>query len=296
MTLVGRWDDASELLEKQISSAVKRRDMKAQAALRTEQARVLVDRNAYHRRDTNSARRALEQAVVLVRQTADAKVAADLTHYLGQLHYGEAFATRNFGVPRVFFQEALAARDRMRDKRGLAESYFYLGLTYEQPGDPDTALTNYRKSLFYAQEAEDQVLESYAHRHIGGIEEERGQLDAAERSIRRSVELRRRTGFTVTLPFALIQLADFVERRRKDPDQAVRLLTEAVEVATKSRSTRAIQAARSELARLALSKNDAAAALVHAEAALAAARDFADPEGVQAAEKQVAEVRQKLAG
>src|SRR5262249_21102422 len=174
---------------------------------------------------------------------------ADAVQCLGQHEYSKAFATRNWQAPRGRFLEVIEARERLGDLRGLAESHFYLGLTYEQDGQPELAMQNYRKSLSLSEQIGDPVLQSYAHRHIGGLQEEQGELDMAERSISRSLALRRQSGFTVGVPFALLQMADFVERHRGGEQQAIPFLEEAVDVAERSHSTRALSAARLELAR-----------------------------------------------
>ena len=76
-----------------------------------------------------------------------------------------------------------------------------------------------------------------------------------------------------------------------DPERAVKLLQEAVDVAKSARSTRALSAAHAELARLSLAGKRTREAAAHAEAALAAAREYGDPETIAAAEKLLASSR-----
>ncbi len=295
LTRSGRWDDAAAMLNGNIASARRTGDRKAEAALAVELGRVLLDRNAYHRRNPSAALAALDTALAVARESGEPQSEADAIQYLGQFHYGDAFATNDWETPRSFFLQALRKRERLGDRRGLAESYFYLGLTFEQEGRPEPAMDCYEKSLALSEEIGDRALQSYAHRHIGGIEEERGELEAAEGDISCSLELRRAAGFSVLVPFALLQKADFVAGHRGDDEEAARLLGEAIDVAEASRSTRALAAARIELARVYLKGNDARRALSYARCARESARRFGDPEELKSIEEQLAEIQRRLA-
>jgi hypothetical protein len=155
-------------------------------------------------------------------------------------------------------------------------------------------MQNYRKSLSLSEEVGDPVLQSYAHRHIGGLQEEQGEFDAAEQSISQSLALRRQAGFTVGVPFALLQMADFVERHRGGPRLAIPLLQEAIDVAERSHSTRALSAARLELVRHYLTSHRLRKALSYAKCARRSALEFGDAEEVSGVDKQISDIRQRL--
>jgi len=292
--LAGRWTEAERLLTRELERQP-RTEAVARARLLAERGRVLADRNSYGRRDPASARRALEEALAAAREASDPVSEAVALQSLAQMRYGETFETGDWEGVRSDFEPVIALRERAGDRRGLAESYFYLGLTYEQDGRPDEALPLYRRSLEISRELGDGVLQSYPHRHIGGIEEERGELDAAERDISTSLELRRRAGVVVTLPFALLQKADFLERRRGRKDEAMRLVEDAIDAAEAAHSPRALAAARRELSRMLEESGRVRRSLRYAECARDAAAAFGDPGELRAAEERVARLRSAIA-
>ena len=244
MTLEGRWDAALATLD-----AGDARDRRASAAIRTERGRVLMDRSFFHRRDPAPARAALEEGRRLAKAAGDDATAAAADQGLGQLDYNDAFETKDWKKPRAAFESVLAVRERIGDRRGAAETLFYLGLTYEQDGQPGPAFERYEKSLAISEEVEDLVQQSYARRHMAGIQEERGELAAAEKNIAAEIDLRRRGGFAVGVPFALLQQADFLTAHGGDPNEAARLLDEAVSLAENVRQhPRALRGAGRALA------------------------------------------------
>ena len=218
LTLAGNWERALALLDAAEGRAGAS-DPRAKAALAAERGRVLMDMNFFHHRAPAPARAALEEAQRLAKAAKDRIVAADVAQSLGQLSYSAGFETRDWKTPRSAFEKVLAEREKLADRRGLAETLFYLGLTYEQDGQPGPALERYQKSLAIAEETGDLVQQSYARRHIAGIQEERGEYSSAEKNIAAELDLRRRGGFAVGVPFALLQQADFVAARGGDPKE-----------------------------------------------------------------------------
>jgi tetratricopeptide (TPR) repeat protein len=290
MTLHGDWDAAVERLDSALMTA--RGDDATEALLRVERGRVLADRNFFHRSDPGRARQAIGAGLRSARRARHEPSVADGTQALGQLYFSQAFRTHDWEKPRRLFREAVALRERLGDTRGVAQSTFYLGLTFEQqsPAQIDVALEHYRRALSLSTDAGDKVLQSYAHRHIGGIKEERGQIDEAFLDISRSVELRREGGFTVGVPFALLQKADFVAKHRQRLDEAIMLTEEAISVAEAAHSTRALAETNAALAQFTLQSGHRASAAHLLERAVAHAKTFGDPELVRALEKELATV------
>jgi tetratricopeptide (TPR) repeat protein len=293
MTLEGRWDEAVAALNAAVARAKHDGDGKRETALRVELLRVVQDRSSYNRRDPGTVAEALEAAQSAARKAGDPKVDADLAQSVGQVRYSEAFSSGDWQTPRGLFLRALEGRKRAGDRRGESESLFYLGLTYEQAGEKAPARERYEASLAISEKIQDASLQSFAHRHLGGLLEEEGRLDAAYEHIARSVALRREARFFSLLPFALIQQADFLAQHRGQRAQAIALLDEAIDVAEDSRSTRALSAARLSLAKLLSETGDATGALSVAQCGLRAARDFGDREGIAEAEKQVADLERR---
>jgi tetratricopeptide (TPR) repeat protein len=285
LTLRGDWDVAIGRLEPAIQGAVERRDRVEEAILRTELARVLADRNFFRQADPARAREAVDRALRAARAAQHDASIASATQALGQLHYSAAFRTKDWKTPRDIFKRVIAMRTKLGDRRGLAQSYFSLGLTYEQDLEPKQAEVWYRKSLALAEAIGDPVQQSYAHRHIGGLHEERGELDLALHHISREVALRREGGFAVGVPYALMQLADFVDQRQGRRDEAIKLLEEAIDLAEQAHSTRALSAAQSSLAKLQMANHNAPLAVSFLRCALDNARAYGDGDAVRETEK-----------
>ncbi len=305
LTLAGRWDDALARTSAAAARAKTAGDARAEAVLAVERGRVMADANFFRRFDPRGARAALEEGMRLARAANDERAIADATQYLGQLVYSEAFETKDWKTPRATFEALVPVREKLGDRRGLAQTYFYLGLTYEQDEQPVPALSNYEKSLAITLETGDIVQESYARRHIGGIQEERGELAAAEKNIAAEIDLRKRGGFLVGIPFALRQQADFVAAHGPGTKEmakkaAMKVLEEAIATAEKCGSTRGLYLSRLDLSRLALETGDVRRSETLAAAGLEAAKAFGSASAIKQAEDQVAAVRtalqQKAAG
>jgi tetratricopeptide (TPR) repeat protein len=293
MTLSGDWDGAIARLEPAIAGA--KGDPVREAALRTELGRVLADRNFFHQSDPESARRTLESALSAAQRAHYRPAIADAIQYLGQLYFAEAFHTQDWRKPRALFLRAISLRRGLKDQSGLAQSYFYLGLTYEQqtPARKDLALRHYRHSLALSTAIGDKVLQSYAYRHIGGLREEAGDLDGALRDIDRSIQLRREGGFAVGLPYAMLQKADFLVQHYARRGESIDLLEHAVDLAEAAHSTRALSEVQLALGRLQMEKGDHAEAASFLECALDHAQDFGDPEAIRTIEQYLTNARLK---
>lgn len=296
LTFEGRWDEALTALNAGIGRATENRDTRAEAALRVELLRVVHDRSSYHRRDPEAVAEALVAAQTAAQKARVPKIDADLAQSVGQIRYSDAFSNGDWQTPRALFVRAREGRKRAGDRRGEAESLFYLGLTYEQAGEKAPARERYEASLAISEQIRDASLQSFAHRHIGGLLEEEGRLDAAYGHIEQSVALRREARFLALLPFALIQQSDFLaQHRRGERAKAIALLDEAIDVAEDAHSTRALSAARLSMAKLLSEDGQAGEALMVAQCGLRAARDFGDREGIADAEKQVSDLERRPA-
>jgi len=287
LTLAGRWTDALKALDS-AKAKVPPGETATLAFIATERGRVLADSNFFHKDDPAPALAALQEGERLARTAGDELVLSEARMQLARIDYSAAFETKDWKKPRAAFESVLAVREKLGDPKGISETLFYLGLTYEQDGQPDAAFERYTKSLAIAEKERDIILQSYVRRHMGGIQEERGELDAARQNIDLEVELRRKGGFLVGVPFALRHKADFVAAHGPGKAEAVRLLEEAASLAGKCGSTRALYLVRTDLSRLALESGDAKKALAYAEQAVATAKQFGAPSAVAEAEKHLA--------
>src|SRR5262245_29634236 len=290
LTLAGRWTDALSALDS-AKAKVPPGETGTLAFIAVERGRVLADSNFFHRDDPAPARAALEEGERLAKSAGDELVLSEARMQLARIDYAAAFETKDWKKPRAEFERVLAVREKLGDQRGISETLFYLGLTYEQDGQPDPAYERYTKALAIAEKRKDIILESYVRRHMAGIQEERGELDAARKNIDLEVELRKKGGFLVGVPFALRHKADFVAAHGPGKAEAVRLLEEAATLAGKCGSTRGLYLVRTDLSRLALENGDTKKALAYAEQAVATAKQFGAPSAVAEAEKHLEAAR-----
>ena len=295
LTVAGKWDEALSALAS-ATKGVPPSDTRTLAFLETERGRVLADRNFFHREDPGPAHAALEEARRLAEASGDARVLSEARMQLARLDYSAAFETKDWKTPRAAFESVLATREKIGDRRGASESLFYLGLTYEQDGQPDAAMERYLRGLAIAEKDGDIILESYLRRHIGGIQEERGELAAAGKNIDLEIALRKKGGFVVGVPFALRQKADFVLAHGAGRAEAMKILEEAIAVAQSCGSTRGLYLARVDLSRLALESGDQARAVRLAEQAVEAARAFGGAPALREASKQLDAARKGPVG
>src|SRR5688500_7903318 len=66
----------------------------------------------------------------------DAPLIAEVRDQLGLAIYSRDFRQNNLVEPRRLFEQALEARRALADRRGMAESLFHVGLTWENKKDP----------------------------------------------------------------------------------------------------------------------------------------------------------------
>jgi hypothetical protein len=106
------------------------------------------------------------------------------------------------------FERALEIRERLGDRRGVAESLFHIGLVHQiTRQDGPAALTCFRRSYELAREAGDAILMSYAVRHVGYMEQAAGSLDAAQAAFEESLALREANGWRPGVAAAQLALA-----------------------------------------------------------------------------------------
>jgi tetratricopeptide (TPR) repeat protein len=143
----------------------------------------------------------------------DQRLLADVRDQLGLAIYSRDFRENAMEEPRRLFEQALEARRKLRDARGIAESLFHVGLTFENKKDPSPeelrrAVANHEEALSVATNAGFDIEASYAVRHLAGHKQDAGDLDAALAGFERSLMLRTRAGYQIYLAPALMAVGD----------------------------------------------------------------------------------------
>jgi tetratricopeptide (TPR) repeat protein len=143
----------------------------------------------------------------------DARLIADVRDQLGLAIYSRDFRQTNLEESRRLFEQALRARRSIDDRRGVAESLFHVGLTWENKKDPSAdelqrARASHEEALAIAEAGGFDIEASYAVRHLAGHKQDAGDLDAALAGFERSLELRLWAGYHVYLVPALLAVGD----------------------------------------------------------------------------------------
>jgi tetratricopeptide (TPR) repeat protein len=196
----------------------------------------------------------LRAALATAEAAADEALVAEARDLLALALFGTGFRASDHSESRVLLEAALATRRRLGDRRGVAESLFHLGLTYEHPKDPspaDTARAGelYRESLAVATAGGFDYEASYPERHLAGQADDAGDLAAAIAGFERSLDLRRRAGATIVVPPALTALADALAKSG-ETRRARALYEEAIRVAREIGASRFAEEPAAALAKL----------------------------------------------
>ncbi len=158
----------------------------------------------------------IEELRVVLREAEtlqDQRLLADARDQLGLAIYSRDFRMNGMEEPRRLFEQALDARRKLRDQRGVAESLFHMGLTFENKKDPSPeelrrAVASHEEALSIAEGGGFDIEASYAVRHLAGHKQDAGDLDAALAGFERSLMLRTRAGYHIYLAPALIAIGD----------------------------------------------------------------------------------------
>jgi tetratricopeptide (TPR) repeat protein len=227
LRLAGRWDEAVALLEDAIGQAP---DPGARAAALTELARTLNDRSTFGGRpDEARARDVLQALEDLAASEEDGALLATALDLRGRALHARFLADRSAGEPEgelALFERGLELREK-DDARGIAESLFHVGLVHQVVrGDGARSERFFEESYRLASEAGDDVLKSYAIRHLGWTRQEAGDIEGAREAFEESLRLRERAGFLPGVGAAALALAEF-EAEQGRPEQARELLARA---------------------------------------------------------------------
>ncbi len=277
----GEWEQVLGGLRHQLAATDGGADAGARVRTSVLLARAQVTSNSYHLQDEQLADQTSAEALALAEHGKDSGLLADALMSRGRLFYWRAFKNKQWGVSQELFERAQKLYAEVKDTRGEAEAWFYLGLVEQQQNRLDAGDERFRKGLAQARSLKDGVLESFFHRHLAASEEDRGHLDQAEKGFVESARLRLEGNACVLSAFAQITLADFYEKANRSREKIPGLLGEALATATRCGSN--LVAIQVQL-RLARTAKNPLERRKHAEEALALAKRFDDDELVKQAE------------
>jgi tetratricopeptide (TPR) repeat protein len=221
----GRWEDALALTD----------DPLARADILNEQA--LFTGSAEAR---DAARRELLRAE------------ARLVQEQGRILHAEFLAERGDEDPRELelFERSLELAREAGDQLLEGWARFWVGIVHQVVREDDEAsLPHFEFAYETGRSRDDNLLQSYAIRHLGFAWHAEGRREEGVRALEESVELRRTEGFLPGVAAGLLTLGELALEEGR-PDEARELLGEAKEAAERSGSTafdRRIDAALADL-------------------------------------------------
>jgi hypothetical protein len=171
------------------------------AALAVAAAEVAVDQDFWS--GTTCGSPALDRARAAIDGAPEA-LAFDLAFIALKHDYNaQLFGARDATVAGALAARASALRERAPDPARRARAAFYAGLVDELlRGDALAARQGYAEALRLGEESGDELIVSYACRHLGSQAFDDGDVDRARALLRRSTELRQRLG---CVPLVLAQ-------------------------------------------------------------------------------------------
>ncbi len=209
LMLAGRWPQATALLAAAVTGDDAERAMLAVTA-----AEVAVDQDFWSR--TTNGATAIDRARAAIDGAHSPALAFDVS-YLALRHdydeqlfgpgpgYGDMAAApwRSAAAAEALAERAGVLRERAPDPARRARAAFYAGLIDELlRGDPAAARLAYAEALRLGEQAGDELIMSYACRHLGFHMVADGDEDQGRELLRRSLELRQRLG---CVPLVLAQ-------------------------------------------------------------------------------------------
>jgi tetratricopeptide (TPR) repeat protein len=230
LRLAGRWEEALEVLDAELA-----RDLRpeARAATLLAVARTLNDRSTFGATpDEARSEAVLGELEDLARERDDDELLAAAHDLRGRALHARFLADRSAGEPEGELELFERARELRRpdDARGIAESLFHIGLVHQVVrGDGARSERYFEESYLLARDARDDVLRSYAIRHLGWTRQERGDVEGARAAFEESLRLRERAGFLPGVGAAALALAEF-ESEHGRLERAGELLMQAREV------------------------------------------------------------------
>lgn len=176
----------------------------------------------------------LLQAQKIAESAEDQQSLAEALSLLGQANYFTTLIARigkglspnspqeegEYQTALTYQQQALELRTTLQDTRGLAESYFYIGVVYERWQQRDQAMQQYTKALEIAHQAGHLFEQSEPARHMAGIALLKGDTATALSYALQSLELREAANFRPHLPFDHLLLST-IYYAKEEKEQAL---------------------------------------------------------------------------
>jgi hypothetical protein len=244
-------------------------DAVTKALYALQHAQAAQQRGSISKADPAGVERLLAAADAPVTAAGDPCLANDLAFLRAEIHYAQAFdGVVTWDQLRREMDAVLRGLEPLADEARLTKALFYRGLVDQQQEVGDRGRQFFERAAAIATRRGDDYRLSYLERHLAAIDDERGDLAAAEVRFRRSLALREKAGAAVFVPPAQMTLADVLQRKDPKSAEALRLYTAAAARAAALRANRFAAGAHGALSRRLAADGDRAGAVRHAEQAL----------------------------
>lgn len=173
------------------------------------------------------------KAIELTEVCGDLEISSKALYALGEVHYlnGAWRGQDSLEEALDIHSKCLKLREQIGDLGAQAISLSRIGVIHERLGNDEEATACYRRSVSLSAEAGSDECGSRSLIHLGGAEEEEGNLSAALDYYERSVLASRPNHDARSLTFDLCNVASVLARLASDLRRARRLLEEAEAIA-----------------------------------------------------------------
>ncbi|HEU0027590.1 MAG TPA: tetratricopeptide repeat protein, partial [Ktedonobacterales bacterium] len=131
------------------------------------------------------------------------------------------------GEAEGYYQQSLAIRREVSDRRGEGVDLSNLGQIAQQRGRLEEAEAYYQQSLAIRREVSDRRGEGVVLYYLALLADRRGDLESAERYHRESLQVAIDIGAGLDIPPSLLELGKFLIVRRGKRDEGCAMLREA---------------------------------------------------------------------
>ncbi|QRM87885.1 tetratricopeptide repeat protein [Lacinutrix sp. WUR7] len=140
-----------------------------------------------------------EEAIICFKSLQDERGIADAKYNIGSVHY----KTDNYHEGLIYLKEALRIYKKFDDFESQSKVEKAIGTVYEYIGDPANAFSAYKCAILNARKIGNLNLESNVFNNLSGLLLKRQKPSVAMKMIEHSIVLKKQTGDTRGLAFAV---------------------------------------------------------------------------------------------
>jgi tetratricopeptide (TPR) repeat protein len=196
----------------------------------------------------------------------------------------------DYGAAEDHSQAALAIREEIGDRAGIAVTYHQLGMLAHRRGDYDTAEQRYQASLTIDEEIGDRAGIAASYHQLGMLAQDRGDYDTAEQRYQTSLAIKEEIGNRAGVAMTYGQLGNLAYAR-SDYDTAEQRYQAALAIFEEIGDRAGIAMTNHQLGMLAQNRGDYDTAEQRYKASLAIAQEIGNRAGVASTLSQLGMLR-----